>query len=92
MENERPPLLRPPDHAELSSTRENCAGFLALLGSDASNPGRSKNCDGIQSYLVGGLPRALRSLGALVGADKALIGRYFGHRLTCYRGHAGRPD
>jgi len=35
---------------------------------------------------VGGLPRALRSLGALVGADKALIGRYFAHRLTCYRG------
>jgi len=39
MENERVPLLGPLDHAELSSTRENGAGFLALPGSDASSPG-----------------------------------------------------
>jgi len=51
------------------------AGFLALLGSDASNPGDRKNYDGIQPYMVGGLPRALRALGALAGAGKALIGR-----------------
>ena len=72
MENERPPLPEPLDHAELALTREKCAGFLALVGSDASNPEDRKYYDGFQPCMVGGLPRALR---ALVGAVKALIGR-----------------
>jgi len=39
MENDRPPPLWSLDPAEPSSTRENYAGLLALLGSDVSNVG-----------------------------------------------------
>jgi len=91
MENERPPLPEPLDHAELALTREKCAGFLALVGSDASNPGDRKYYDGIQPCMVGGLPRALRALGALVGAGQALIGRYYAQRLQ-NRGSHNNPS
>jgi len=42
MKNEGPPLLGPLDHAELLSTGEMYAVFLALFGSGASSPGYRK--------------------------------------------------
>ena len=63
-----------PDDAELSSTREKCAGFCRAARLGRVQPWRSKIFDRIQQYVVGGLPKALRALGALAGAVQALKG------------------